>query len=82
MKESGRTEQNKERERETRQMSFIYFARAIWEIREQLEYKGLKVGGSKRLEEQRRKKCRKDDDDWLKMDEVAAAQMSLLMHSD
>lgn len=40
------------------------------------------MGDTKRRKEQRRKKCRKDDVDWLKMDEVAGVQLSLLMHSD
>lgn len=65
-----------------RQMSFIYFARANREIREQLENKGFQVEDTKRLKEQRRKKCRKDDVDWLKMDEVAGVQLSLPMHFD
>lgn len=52
MAESGRKQQTKNA-KEMKQMSFIYFARANWEIRQQLEYKGFKVGDIERLKEER-----------------------------
>lgn len=81
MKEGGRKQQTKSaKARRDKCLLFILQA-PTEEIREQLEYKGFKAEDPKRLQEQRGKKCRKHDVDCLKMDEVAGAQLPLLMQS-